>query len=159
MSEKNYVQMMEDSLEKKIDILRQLQVLCEEQKDILEDGNSAPEELEANVEKKDKMIQSLLGLDDGFEQLYRRVAGTLDEHKEDYKENIAHMKEQIRDITERSANLQVLEQRNRELAKQKFSVVRSQIKELHQSSRAISSYYQNMMKSGGNDPQFMDSKK
>ncbi len=159
MSEKNYIQMMEDSLEKKIDILRQLQVLCEEQKEILEDPASTPEALEENVERKEQMIQKLAAMDDGFEQLYQRVEGALEEHRETYRENIARMQEMIRDITQRSARLQVQEQRNKELAKQKFGSVRAQIKELRQSSRAVTSYYQNMTRNAASDPQFMDSKK
>ena len=31
MDEKNYIQILEDSLESKIDLLRRLQVLCQEQ--------------------------------------------------------------------------------------------------------------------------------
>ena len=49
MSEKNYIQILEDSLEKKIDVLRQLQVLCQEQTDILQDDASTPEAFEENI--------------------------------------------------------------------------------------------------------------
>ena len=52
-----------------------------------------------------------------------------------------------------------LEQQNKELAKAKFSQIRTQTKEIRQSRKAVNSYYQNMMKMNTVDPQFMDSKK
>ena len=51
MLNKSYLAIMEDSLVKKADILRQLQLLCMEQSDILDDENMMPDEFEANVER------------------------------------------------------------------------------------------------------------
>ena len=83
----------------------------------------------------------------------------LERNREQYRTSIAHMQEMIREITQRSSNLQVLEQQNKELAKAKFSQIRTQTKEIRQSRKAVNSYYQNMMKMNTVDPQFMDSKK
>ena len=44
MLNKSYLAIMEDSLVKKADILRQLQLLCMEQSDILDDENMMPDE-------------------------------------------------------------------------------------------------------------------
>ena len=52
MDEKNYIQILEDSLEAKIDLLRRLQVLCGEQAEILKDPNATPEAFEKNIEEK-----------------------------------------------------------------------------------------------------------
>ena len=52
MDEKNYIQILEDSLESKIDLLRRLQVLCQEQAEILKDPNATPEAFEENIEEK-----------------------------------------------------------------------------------------------------------
>ena len=73
MPNESYVAVLEDSLKKKVDILRQLQLLCQEQSDILDDDNMAAESFEENVEKKGALISKLEGLDQGFEQLYARV--------------------------------------------------------------------------------------
>jgi flagellar biosynthesis/type III secretory pathway chaperone len=159
MAENQYMQMLEDSLDKKIDILRQLQVLCEEQTKILQDPNSTPEELDDNMTAKDALITKLDGLDKGFETMFDRIKEEVELHKDSYRDAIKRMQEKITDITARSSHLQVLEKHNKELARQKFSYVRSQIKELRQSERAVSTYYQNMMKVNTAEPQFMDSKK
>ena len=159
MAKKSYIQMLEESLDKKCDILRQLQVLCYEQADILQDNDAEADAFELNVEQKAVLIERLEKLDQGFEQIFARVQSELESNKEQYKESIHHMQESIREITERSANLQILERQNMELAKKKFVSVRTQAKELRQNSRVVSSYYQNMMKAGIMEPQFMDSKK
>jgi flagellar biosynthesis/type III secretory pathway chaperone len=157
--EEQYLQMLEDSLDKKIDILRQLQVLCDAQTEILEDPGATPDELEDNVDKKAALIRKLEGLDKGFDSLFDRVKQEVTQHKEDYRDAILRMQEKITDITGRSSHLQVTEQHNQELARKKFSYVRSQAKELRQSEKVVTSYYKNMMKVNTTDPQFLDRKK
>lgn len=159
MAEKSYVQMLEDSLEKKCDILRQLQHLTQKQAEILQDEESVPEAFEKNVEEKEKLIQHLETLDAGFEQVFSKVEQELQNHREQYRDSILHMQEKIREITERSSRLQVMEKQNRDMASKRFSGIRSQVRDLRQSGKAVSSYYQNMMKTGAVEPQFMDSKK
>ena len=105
------------------------------------------------------LIQQLQTLDAGFEQVFSKVEAELQNHKEAYRDNILHMQEKIREITERSASLQVMEKQNKDLATKKFANIRSQARGLRQSGKAVSSYYQNMMKTGAMEPQFMDSKK
>ena len=159
MTEKSYIQMLEESLDKKCDILRQLQLLCYEQADILQDDKAEADAFEDNVKEKAILIQRLEKLDQGFEQMFARVERELESNKEKYKESILHMQESIREITERSANLQMLERQNKELAQKKFASVRTQARELRQNGKVVSSYYQNMMKAGATDPRFLDSKK
>ena len=159
MDEKNYIQILEDSLESKIDLLRRLQVLCQEQAEILRDPNATPEAFEENIEEKGKLIDRLSAMDQGFDAFFAKVKDELENNREKYRDSIAHMQEMIREITQRSTNIQVMERQNSELARKKFSQVRSQAKELRQSRKAVSSYYQNMMQTGTVEPQFMDSKK
>lgn len=159
MTEKSYIQMLEDGLDKKSDILRQLQVLCHQQEEILQDEKSEAEAFEQNVEQKAVLIERLEKLDQGFEQVFARVEEELQINKEQYKENILHMQACIREITERSTNLQMLERQNKDLAQKKFASIRTQARELRQSGKVVSSYYQGMMKAGTTEPQFMDSKK
>lgn len=159
MAEKSYIQMLEESLDKKCDILRQLQLLCYEQADILQDNDAEADAFEENVKQKTVLIERLEKLDQGFEQIFTRVESELESNKEHYKESIHHMQERIREITERSANLQMLERQNKDLAQKKFASVRTQARELRQNSKVVSSYYQGMMKPGAGEPQFMDSKK
>lgn len=159
MTEKNYILMLEDSLKKKINILCQLQNLCQEQADILSDQQSTPEAFEENVEAKGILIEKLETMDAGFESLFSKVKDEMEQNKEEYKDNILRMQDAIREITERSTNLQVMEKRNQELARSRFAAVRTQARELRQGGKAVTSYYQNMMQVNTVEPQFWDSKK
>ena len=159
MPNESYVAVLEDSLKKKVDILRQLQLLCQEQSDILDDEDMTPEMFEDNVAKKGSLITKLESMDEGFEQLYGRVKQELSSNREQYKDCILHMQELIRDITDRSVQIEVMEARNKDKVQRRFGSIRAQIREVRHSGKAVSNYYQNMMKMNTVDPQFMDSKK
>ncbi len=159
MTEKNYIAMLEDSLEKKVDILRQLQVLCQEQTEMLGNRNMTSEMFDENVEKKGVLIDRLEQLDQGFEQLFERVEKEITIHKEEHRDAILRMQALIRDITDRSNHIQVMEARNKDLVRKRFGEIRSQAREIRRSGKAISSYYKSMMGDKIMDPQFMDSKK
>ena len=111
------------------------------------------------MDKKAGLIEKLSELDEGFDMLFERVKAELDSNREQYKEQIHHMQGLIREITDRSVQIQATEARNKEKAKKQFSGIRSKIREVKQSGKAVSTYYQNMMKMNAAEPQFWDSKK
>lgn len=159
MSNESYIAILEESLVKKADILAHLQLLCQEQSDILDDANMTPEMFDENVQKKEILITRLANLDDGFEQLYQRVREELASNKDQYRDSIRHMQELIRDVTDKSVQIQAIEARNKEKVQTRFGEIRSQIREVKHSGRAVSNYYQTMMKMNAVEPQFWDSKK
>lgn len=159
MSEKDYVAVLKQSLAKKVEILDTLCALNVEQKRMLEDPELMPEELEENFRVKGELVDQLVALDDGFEQVYDRVKEELTQHKERYTSDILQMQKDISHITERSADIRAQEQRNKSLMEQKFSTVKKQVREVKSSQQAVNSYYRNMMKMNYVDPQFMDNKK
>lgn len=59
------------------------------------------EELDANMEQKDGLIQKLTALDDGFETLYERVKEQLSTNKDAYKNQIKRIQELITKVTEK----------------------------------------------------------
>lgn len=159
MSEKDYVAVLKQSLAKKVEILDTICALNVEQKRMLEDPELMPEELEENFRAKGELVDQLVALDDGFEQVYDRVKEELTHHKERYASDILQMQKDISRITERSADIRAQEQRNKSLMEQKFATVKKQVREVKNSQQAVNSYYRNMMKMNYVDPQFMDNKK
>ena len=160
MADIDYIIMLRESLEKKIDILRVLQVRNREQTQILQDPNSAPEDLEKNMEYKAELIDKIVMLDKGFEQLFGRVKGILDENKELYAEEIKKMQMLIKQVSDLTADVQALEYKNKEYAKTRFATVRKEAREVKKSSDVVSSYYKNMMSPIVTaDPAFVDRKK
>ena len=69
------------------------------------------------------------------------------------------MQELIRQLTEKSAAIQVQEARNKRLMEQKFASVKKQVREVRTSQKIVNQYYKNMMKTNFIEPQFTDSKK
>ena len=157
--EENYIIILRESLEKKVRVLRDIIHSNEEQQSILEDDNAPADEFERNADEKDALVQQIVELDDGFEELFKKVEEELSSNREKYASEIKRMQDLIREITDLSAKVQSQEKVNYDLAKKKFAGIRNQVKKVRQSQEAVSTYYKNMTKSNYYDPQFFDSNK
>lgn len=154
-----YINILIESLEKKIRILDSIILANQEQREGLEDPNLDPDDFDKLVEKKAAYIAQLEQLDNGFEELFARVREELNVNHDKYKEQIHAMQGFIRKITDKSLMIERQEAQNKELMEQKFAAVRSQAREVRKSQKIVNQYYKNMMKSNYLDPQFMDDKK
>lgn len=159
MQNKDYVAVLKQGLEKKIRILEQLLEKNARQRELLADPQLEPEEFEASLNEKAALIDELITIDDGFEQVYERVRVEIQEHRSDYAADIVQMQGYITEIMEKSTQVQTEEQRNRELILKKFADVKKQIREVKSGKKAVDQYYHNMMKLNYVDPQFLDDKK
>ena len=159
MEKSQYIPIMIQSLKKKNQVLDVIISLNQQQRDELEDPGLDPDDFDLTVEKKAKQIEELEALDVGFQELFERVREELTGNREAYCEEIAQMQELIRSLTEKSADIQTQEQRNKELMTGKFAAVRKQVKEVRKSQRIVNQYYKNMMKTAYIEPQFTDKKK
>lgn len=158
MQDKEYIAVLIQSLEKKVDLLDKIIEKNKEQKVLFTDEDSDPDRLEENMQEKSGFVDQLNELDEGFQQIYERVKAVLQKDKETYKEDIKRMQELITGITEKSATVRVQEQRNRELAVKRFSAVKMGIRKARASTKAASQYYKSMAKLNVVDSQFMDKK-
>ena len=156
---KTYLQILEQSLDKKINVLNRIIEQDQIQLGQLQDPNLDPDDFDQTVEKKAKLIEELELLDDGFEQVFARVKDEIGDRKEAYKTEIRQMQEKIRQITAKSMEIQTQEARNKNLMEQKFNSIHKQVKEIRQSQKVVNQYYRNMMKNTYADPQFLDNKK
>lgn len=154
-----YVDIMIQSLRKKIKVLEEIKKLNEMQKELLENDKSDADAFDKSVEDKSVKIEQLMQLDDGFDQLFERVKSELDANREAYADRIQTMQALIRQITDLSMELQAQESRNKDLMTRKFVSIRERAKVVRTNTRAASQYYQNMMQLGVVEPQFMDNKK
>lgn len=158
MSEQ-YVEIMMQSLRNKIKVMDVIIDLDEQQRIALEDPRLTPETFDELVEKKSDMIDQLLNLDSGFEKLFERMVEELEGKKAYYADQIAEMKEMIREITDKSVQIQAQEARNKELMTRKFEAIKSTARNVRKGSEAVTKYYQNMNKTNYVDSQFWDQKK
>lgn len=154
----SYLDLMIDSLNKKIHLLEKIQEVNVHQKQIVSDARFEMEELDATVEEKGRYIDEINKLDDGFETLYERVREALQENKSQYSQQISVMQQLIQRVVELSASIEAEEKRIKAGVENQFSKVKQAVKETRKNSRAVSNYYKNMTKLDS-EPQFMDKKK
>ena len=82
----NYLEILEESLRKKSAVLDEIMKYNDAQEQLLKEKNFSLEELDANMDQKDILIQKLTELDEGFETLYGRIRDQLAENKEAYRD-------------------------------------------------------------------------
>lgn len=155
---KEYVDMLVDSLNKKEKLLSELIVLSNKQADILSEANVDWDEFGNLIDSKDAHITEINMLDEGFETLFERVKGEIEANKNKYIGEIATMKVLIKSVSEKGAEIEVIERRNKSLIENKFTDTRKTIKQSKLGSQAAAQYYQKMNKINIVDPQMMDKK-
>lgn len=156
--EKQYVQMMLESLQKKEQVLDGLLQQSEAQKEVLSAKEVDWDLFDQITVAKGELIEKLLKLDEGFETLFERIKEPLTEEKETYKTEIGFMQATIRSLTEKSAELESLEQRNKRSVETRMTESRQAIKQSKMGSQAAMQYYQRMNRINTIDPQLMDKK-
>lgn len=151
--------MLEESLIKKIEIMTRIEEENSKQKDILSDPDNVDEEaFDKTVDAKGKYIDQLLLLDEGFQTLFDKVKSEIGDTKALYADQIKRLQALIHEITDKSASIEATEHRNKKLAEKYFSVTREKLTSGKKSASAAFSYYQNMSKSKDIPPQFLDQK-
>lgn len=142
--ESAYISALIESLEKKIEILKQIHEKDEEQ---LKIANTIPLSYEAfdkNAEEKTVLIYQINKLDDGFETVYERVKEELAANKAAYADQIKTMQGLITEITDWSTKIQAEESRNKAAVEQAFKKEKEKIRSQRSGMKAVQSYSQAM---------------
>lgn len=157
--EKNYIIILTESLEKKLQVLDKISTENLSQRELLKSEDFDMEAFETSVDRKSELIEQISFLDEGFETMYERVREALNTKKQSYQEEIATLKKLISAVTEKSVIIQKQEQENRVLAEAQFSREKKKVQQIKNSRQVTSQYYKNMAKLNYVEPQFMDKKK
>lgn len=159
MKEKEYLEVLIQSLRKKIMILNRLSVLNQDQRAMLNDENLDPDQFEINVRDKEELINQIVAMDAGFDEVYSHIKELVERDHAVYETELNQMKDLIRQVIAKDVAIRIEEQQNYELAQKKFASVKKQVREVRASQKMVNSYYQNMMKQNRYEPQYMDNKK
>ena len=160
MSEQNhYIEMMLKSLKKKNTALDIILIECEKQAAILEQQEIDWKQFDECVDQKQKQIDELTRLDEGFTDLYERIREELQVHKDKHRSEISKMQTMIKQITDKSVRIRTEEERNRKAVEGGLMKTKRDIKTSKASIKAATDYYKVMSKVNYVDPQFMDRKK
>ncbi|SEF66476.1 hypothetical protein SAMN02910276_00780 [Butyrivibrio sp. Su6] len=151
--------MLEESLLKKIEVMKKIEEENEKQKNLLSNPDEVDEvAFDKILDDKGELIDQLLKLDDGFQTLFDRVKEEVGQNKDSFKEQIKRMQELIQEITGRSASIEATEHRNKKLAEEYFSAARQKMNFSRQTSAAAFNYYRTMNNFKDIPPQFLDNK-
>lgn len=154
----NRLNILSESLDQKIRVLGRIQEFNNLQADAFTKEDADLEEYDRGFEEKDKLIDEMIRLDDGFETLYDSIAQELQENKTKYAGQIRQLQEKIAKVTELSVSIQAQEARNKKLVEDYFAKARSGIRQNRQSSKAAYDYYRNMSGVAYSASRFVDDK-
>ncbi len=157
----DYLQLLEESLVKKIRVLDKIEEFDLKQKDVLSSDEATPDfdKFDSYIEEKAKLIDELNALDDGFESLYTRVADTLKSDIPGNASRIRKLQELIREITDKSVEIQKQEVENKALVEKYFKNARGGIGKGRNSLNAAYSYFQTQRGAANAESYYIDSKK
>lgn len=153
------LQILQDSLEKKIDLLGTIEEKSKEQENIIKKENFTFQEMDENMEEKSKLIEQLSLLDNGFETLYEKIRKELLENKEQYRIQIEEIQNLIVEVTARGASIEAIEARNKAAIEAYFSREKKELQKRKNVSSVARSYYQTAKQMNNVVPQFLDTKK
>lgn len=155
----NYLNVLEESLHKKIKVLNKIQDYNLRQQEIFQSDAVNMDEFDQYVEEKGELIDELNQLDNGFEILYSNLSRQLQEDRARYAAQIRTLQELVKQVTDMSVTIQTQEARNKKLIEDYFRKSREEIRQGRRSSKVAFDYYKNMSNSNFVSPQFMDDKK
>ena len=139
-----YISILIDSLKKKIEVLERLRDDTEKQEEILSRDELDFDAFNKTIESKEKSLARLNELDDGFLEVYEKVAPLFKNDKESYENEITYLKELVRRVTDYSTMLTALEERNKVKLSIHLNRGKQRIKEYKQSSKTVAAYYKNI---------------
>lgn len=155
-----YLNILNDTLSKKLDALKKLTELTEEQAVLIKAEEIDMDAFEATIDKKAVLIDRLTALDQGFLDLYEKAKARVELEPEKYKDELTRTKALVAEITERSTSLEALEERNKTGLSIQLSKGKQKVKEFKVNSRTAAAYYKNMSNSHKEgDSYFLDRKK
>lgn len=155
----NYLNVLEESLEKKLQIMAKIQEYSLRQQEIFQAQDVNLDEFDKCVDNKETLIEELMALDNGFETLYRNVERELQDNRQKYADQIKRLQVLVTRMTEESVAIQAQEARNKKLVEDYFRKERSSIAQNRKNSKAAFDYYRSMSGSGYASSQFYDNKK
>lgn len=159
MDTATYINILTDTLVKKIKVLDEITSVIKVQEECLSSNDVDLEKFDDILTKKDMLIEQLNQLDDGFEKIYLRVQAELSTNSTRYKSDILKIQGYIKDIMEKSTYLQVKEKQ----IKMKFDSYlmnqKNEIKNFKISNQTASNYYKNMANAYQGESYFLDKKK
>lgn len=154
-----YIQVMIQSLNRKIEVLEKIIEYTQEQEFVLREEEVNLDQFGDLIDEKQNWIEQLNLLDTGFEKLFERVKEEFQLHREQYQAEIVEMQDLIKEITDLSVVLQTSELRNKVRFEQYSANKKKEIRAFKMNNSSATKYYQNMANQHQGQSYFLDKKK
>ncbi len=153
-----YLDMLQDSLRRKLEILDKIMTCQKEESDMLKGGSMDRDVFDRSMTEKVELAESIDSLDDGFEKVYDRIREEMIAHKEGYVNQIRALQNMISEISEKNVLIQAEENRIRLEVENYAKRESAALRQRRDNGKAARSYYNNMKKLNYVGSQFMDKK-
>lgn len=110
------------------------------------------------VEEKQRLIDEVVRLDEGFEILYEKLVKELEGNRQRYAAQIRELQAKVAKVTELSVSVQAQEARNKKLVENYFARERAGIGQKRKNAKSAFDYYKSMSGAGYVPPQMYDNK-
>ena len=155
----NYLQMLIEATRKKSAALDKVLDLSVRQDRLLENPEMDMDAFGKIVDEKGKLVDELNMLDEGFEDMYYdKVREQIKDSGSKHTGQINELKQLIRDVTDKTVQLQARELRSKKKAEEYFNKQYKKIGDSRRSSKAAYDYYKSMKNINNLPPQFLDDK-
>ena len=150
---------LSESLDKKLEVLQKIQEYNKRQEEVFSAEKVDMSLFDDAVEEKQRLIDEVVRLDDGFEIMYEKLAKELEGNRQRYAAQIRELQAKVAKVTELSVSVQAQEARNKKLIESYFAKERANIGQRRKSAKSAFDYYKIMSGTGYAQPQMYDSKK
>ena len=139
----NQLTILSESLDKKLEVLQKIREYNKRQEEIFSAEEVDMSLFDDAVEEKQRLIDEVVHLDEGFEIMYEKLARELEGNR----------------VTELSVTVQAQEARNKKLIESYFAKERAGIGQRRKNAKSAYDYYKSMSGAGYVAPQMYDNKK
>ena len=155
----NQLTILSESLDKKLEVLQKIQDYNKRQEEVFSAPKVDMSLFDDAVEEKQRLIDEVVRLDEGFEILYEKLAKELEGNRERYAVQIKELQAKVAKVTELGVSVQAQEARNKKLIENYFTKERAGIGQRRKNAKTAYDYYKSMSGAGYVQPQMYDNKK
>lgn len=155
----NELQMLIESLKKKIGIMDNILLASKEQEKLANSTEFDSERFDELFDQKDVLLKEMGELDQGFDATFSRIRDELLDNKEKYRDEILQLQQLIRATVDHGAEIAATESRTKDslgnvMKRQKQDLAKRKV-----SSKTVMDYYKTSSQLNHVEPFFMDQKK
>ena len=155
----NELQILIESLKKKIGIMDNILLASKEQEKLANSIEFDSERFDELFDQKDVLLKEMGELDQGFDATFSRIRDELLDNKEKYRDEILQLQQLIRTTVDLGAEIAATESRTKDSLTNVMKRQKQDLAKRKVSSKTVMDYYKTSSQLNHVEPFFMDQKK